>query len=46
VDAQTAITPMTPTQSLILWTLLGFLLAWMLLFTLLAVRPDKKNGLS
>ena len=43
MDAQTAITPMTPTQSLILWTLLGFLLAWMLLFTLLAVRPDPKK---
>jgi hypothetical protein len=43
VDVQTAITPMTPTQSLILWTLLGFLLAWMLLFTLLAVRPDTKE---
>ncbi len=43
MDAQTAITPMTPTQTLILWTLLGFLLAWMLLFTLLAVRPERKE---
>ena len=40
MDVPTAI---TPTQSLLLWTLLGFLLAWMLLFALLAVRPETKK---
>jgi hypothetical protein len=39
VDIAPAITPTTPTQLLLLWTLLGFLLLWMILFALLACRP-------
>jgi hypothetical protein len=33
----------TPTQQLLTWILLGLLLAWMLAFTLLALRPDEKR---
>lgn len=34
--------PTTATQLILLWTLLGFLLIWMLTFAILALRPDKK----
>jgi hypothetical protein len=34
---------MSSTQLLILWTLLGFLLAWMILFAMLAVLPEAKK---
>ena len=34
---------MSSTQLIILWTLLGFLLSWMLLFALLAVCPEIKK---
>jgi hypothetical protein len=34
---------MSPTQLILLWTLLGILLTWMLLFALLAVCPDMKK---
>jgi hypothetical protein len=37
VDVQTA---MTPTQLLLIWTLMGLLLTWMILFALLALRPE------
>jgi hypothetical protein len=43
VDIPTAITPMSSTQLIILWTLLGFLLTWMLFFALLAVCPEVKK---
>lgn len=32
--------PMTATQLAIIWPLLGFLLIWMILFAVLAFRPD------
>ncbi len=32
--------PMTATQLAIIWPLLGFLLLWMILFAVLAFRPD------
>jgi hypothetical protein len=35
---------MTATQQLLTWILLGLLLAWMLTFMLLALRPDGKKG--
>lgn len=41
VDVYTA---MTPTQLLLVWTLLGFLLAWMVTFALLALRSDAKKS--
>jgi len=37
-------TPMTSTQLLIVWALLGFLLAWMIIFALLALRPETKKN--
>ena len=36
-------TAMTPTQLLLIWTLTSLLFAWMILFTLLALRPDRKK---
>lgn len=35
---------MTATQQVLTWILLGLLLAWMLTFMLLALRPDGKQG--
>lgn len=34
---------MTPTQLLLLWTLLGFLLTWMVFFAVLALRPAHRK---
>ncbi len=34
---------MTITQSVLLWTLLGFLLFWMILFAVLAFRRESAN---
>ena len=41
VDIST--TTMTGIQLTVIWTLLGFLLAWMILFALLALRPETKQ---
>ncbi|HLZ58389.1 MAG TPA: hypothetical protein VKR06_15735 [Ktedonosporobacter sp.] len=32
-------TTMTSTQLLLIWTLFGFLLSWLVVFTILALRP-------
>lgn len=32
--------PMTMTQVVLIWTLLGLLLIWMITFTVLALRPN------
>ena len=34
---------MTPTQLLLIWTLTGLLFTWMILFALLALRPNHKK---
>jgi len=36
-------TAMTPTQLLLIWSLTGLLLIWMILFALLALRPEHKR---
>jgi len=44
VDISTAITPAISAQQFIIWTLLGCLLSWMIIFALLAVQPDAKSN--
>jgi hypothetical protein len=36
-----AAVPMTATQLALIWPLLGFLLIWMILFAVLAFRPER-----
>lgn len=34
-------TTMTPTQLLLIWLLMGLLLTWMIVFALLALKPER-----